>query len=215
MNLWICLRRHVLVEVGQGKSDDRCMNVEKKTWIGAHTKVFQGHLFELAVDCLDSMTMGAEIKLIPPVECLHVRPHLCNKTDVRISQNGSYLRCTDIGLFTQQRSDCRQSVSQLMHGRRLMQRSWQKREVYRLTSQRTDQMRTPTKELLIFGGTINAPTHFVATPGLHAPTDRYRHRINHIRFSRCEEFTQRFDHQQQPVTQSMQMPIEAGDAPLA
>jgi hypothetical protein len=126
------------------------MNFEKETWIGACMKAFDGHLFELAVDRLDGMAMGAEIEIIPPIEWLHVVPHLCDEPDASLRQDGSRSGCTDVALITQQRSAGGQSIRQLMHGCQIVQRSWQEREAHRLASQRTDQMQTPTKELLIF-----------------------------------------------------------------
>jgi hypothetical protein len=112
-------------------------------------KASHSHFFELAVDRLDGAAMVRRSNSAQPVEgCLLDRTCATGQTpdSVRIAAAS---KRADAGLVPQQRSSCRQSLRQLMNGGQIVQRSWQKCEVHRFTSQRTDPMQAPTKELLL------------------------------------------------------------------
>ena len=57
------------------------MDFDGEAWIGASIDTLYSHLFELAVDRLNGVAIVTEIKIVPPVKRLHVRPDLCDKTD--------------------------------------------------------------------------------------------------------------------------------------
>jgi hypothetical protein len=183
-------------------------------------KASHSHFFELAVDRLDGAAMVRRSNSAQPVEgCLLDRTCATGQTpdSVRIAAAS---KRADAGLVPQQRSSCRQSLRQLMNGGQIVQRSWQKCEVHRFTSQRTDPMQAPTKELLLRGSTVTAYRRAHApcgNSGHCTPTARNKQRVNHTRFPRREEFTQLFGYlgyQQQSVPKGTWEPIEAGDTRL-
>jgi len=175
------------------------VHLQFKPGIGASVKPLNAHLLQLTVDRLNRMTIRAQFDVVhKPGVWTHGRPAHRNQAHPRLRQDAGLISGALGGGIAQPPRPGGQHRNASGHA------IWA-----------ADQMHTPSKARLPFGGALPAacaPAHRPTAPGAHTTADWQGEAIDHEPVARGEHLPQHFRNPGHPIGALMQTTIAARDA---
>jgi hypothetical protein len=132
-----------------------------------------------------------------------------------LAASAALLRRIIIRRYAQPPRPSGQAIRQFMHGCQVMHPCGQHLNAHGHAIRAADQMQTPSKELLPFGGArpaACAPAHLPTAPGAHTTADWQGEAIDDEPVARGEHLPQHVRNPDHPISELMEATIEARDA---
>jgi hypothetical protein len=200
------------------------VHLQFKPGIGTCVKPLNAHLLQLTVDRLNRMTIRAQFDVVhKPGVRTHVRPAHRDQAHPRLRQDAGLISGALGGCIAQQPRPSGQAIRTPQSppcaggsgGGQVVHPCGQHLHAYGHAIRAADQMQTPSNERLPFGGAIPAafaPAHLPTAPGAHTTADWQGEAIDNEPVARGEHLPQHVRNPDHPISELMEVTIEARDA---